>query len=237
MPDTIRPALVISDGGLAALLAMWTEGVCRRPPTAVSGPLPHVAWRPIGLSVAAWAAIDRAVEICQFSRVIDGPLGEGASMPVPTGLAAMERGSGGDKGSDGWSHLLLCAAEAAIELGLSRVIWPVQLGQPRLGASDAANGLEEVAKAHDRALLVARLASLDAPPSSGGLVIETPYLAMSDDQIADLAADLDAPISAAWWCIADGAGSEESEPCGRCMPCRRWHGALQEAGVLATMKQ
>ena len=94
------------------------------------------------------------------------------------------------------TFLLVRACTLASELGLSRVIWPVR--RPDLDAA---------AIAHDRALLVGRLASLDAAaaarapdahdgPDALEIVIDTPYLDLTDEQIAELIDDIGAPIDA-----------------------------------------
>jgi hypothetical protein len=54
-----------------------------------------------------------------------------------------------------------------------------------------------MAIAADRALLAARLLSLDADGVAGGLVIETPLLELTDAELIDLAGDIDAPIGLA----------------------------------------
>ncbi|MCW5766118.1 MAG: 7-cyano-7-deazaguanine synthase [Phycisphaeraceae bacterium] len=268
-PFEHQPALIIADGGLPALLAMWMEGVVRRPPPAARPPMrparsaaieggggagvvvggadeeslrlaPHLVFRPAGLSPPAWEAVERAAEICQLGRVINGSAGGEAELAV--GLEPPETAAGLAE-----SRLLLDACEEAVRQGLTRIIWPVQLGPGRLGQSADPDRVRAIARAADRALLASRLAALDAPASAAGLRIETPWLDLTDDQIADLAADADAPVSAAWWCVGAGGGgaggeaaegmggatSEECTACGRCAACRRWGGALGAVGLLA----
>jgi len=122
--------------------------------------------------------------------------------------------SGGDRstapgGRTTWS--LLHAIAAASSRGSSRVIWPVRCGEdPDAGATAA-----------DRALIVGRLAALDAEPGRAPERIETPLLDLTLEQMLDLAKDLDAPLDASWWCQRDG-----STPCGGCAACVRWRTAI-----------
>jgi len=82
--------------------------------------------------------------------------------------------------------LLVRACTLAAELGLARVIWPVRRPD-----------LDDAARAYDRALLVARLAGLDAPDETAPeIVIDAPYLDLTDEQIAELADDIAAPLDA-----------------------------------------
>lgn len=213
MADSPMPTVVISDGGPAALLTMWSEGVIRPGPGSPS-PAGLSVWRPASLSPVAWAAVDHAAQLCRFSNVIDGSVGEDGATP------------GDGLSGPAISRMLLAAAEEAVRGGVSRIIWPIHLGGT--GGAGSLGDVDQIAAAFDRALLVSRLAGLDAGPE--GLTIETPYLDMSDEQIADLIADCDAPVEAAWWCQA-----AESNPgrkvCGGCVPCRRWAAAFRAAGV------
>jgi 7-cyano-7-deazaguanine synthase in queuosine biosynthesis len=96
------------------------------------------------------------------------------------------------------------------------VLWPVHCGAD----------LEAMDRALARARLVERLVNLDLPAGEEDeppLRIETPLLDLSDRQIAELAADLDAPLDVCWWCLKDGPA-----PCGRCGGCHRWEPALRE---------
>jgi 7-cyano-7-deazaguanine synthase in queuosine biosynthesis len=94
------------------------------------------------------------------------------------------------------TRMLLDAATLAIELGYKRVLWPIQA----TNADDPSANLDQISTAIDRALLTARLATLDAQ-SQGGVevTIETPLVDLTDSQLSDLAADLNIPISSCWW--------------------------------------
>lgn len=94
------------------------------------------------------------------------------------------------------TRMLLDAATLAIKLGFKRVLWPIQIPE----STDASQRLDEISTAIDRAILTARLATLDAQ-SQGGVevTIETPLIDLTDPQLAEIAADLNVPISSCWW--------------------------------------
>ncbi len=111
--------------------------------------------------------------------------------------------------------LLLRAVAAAARVGCRRIVWPRQVGP------DA----EAVGEAVERARLVEdlirRSASGFESPS-----IDLPVVDLADSQLADLADDTGAPLSAFWPCDDGGAS-----PCGRCAGCRRWRAAFDDAGA------
>ncbi len=203
------PALVICDGGLASLLACWAEGVCR-PTTSPTSAAASLAWIDPRSTPAAQAAARRAAAASQLT-IHGGSAGLLGQLPP----------------GSGWTDTatLVGASIEALHAGLKRIIWPVQLGSP---GSQAAT-LDAIADIFDRAMLAARLLSIDTP---GGLVIETPYADLSDAQLIDLAADLDAPAALAAWCQVSGDESQPPTHCGRCTPCRRWSAAAQTAGLV-----
>lgn len=89
--------------------------------------------------------------------------------------------------------LLVRACTLAAELGLPRVVWPARR-----------DDLDDSARAHDRALLIARVAGLDAEAvGAPELRIDAPYLDLSDEQVAELVEDIGAPIESCWWADAD----------------------------------
>lgn len=97
------------------------------------------------------------------------------------------------------TRMLLDAATLAIQLGLKRVIWPIRA----IGPDDNENPAElidHIAIAIDRALLTARLATLDAQDQGGvEVTIETPIVDLTNHELSDLAADLNVPINSCWW--------------------------------------
>ncbi len=97
------------------------------------------------------------------------------------------------------TRMLLDAATLAIELGIKRVVWPIMAITPT-DPDDLSNKLDDIATAIDRALLTARLATLDAHAHGGvEVVIETPLIDLTNKQLSDLAADLNVPINSCWW--------------------------------------
>lgn len=92
------------------------------------------------------------------------------------------------------SLALINAAYAAVRLGCDRVIYPVHAC---IGESI---DLDRMAAIADRAVLAARLCSLDARGHhTPGIRIETPYVDLTDLQLADLFLDADLSPQALWW--------------------------------------
>ncbi|MGD9689359.1 MAG: hypothetical protein AB7K52_07880 [Phycisphaerales bacterium] len=217
------PALVITDGGLAGLLACFIEGVCK--PAATLDPAADSAGARRAARSAAWlglasdqfgqrewrrAAAMRAAQVCHLGELVDSA---DAGTPARTTQSA---------GSDR-TRLLLSAGAEAVRRGLARVVWPIHLGGAKgvgvTGTGDAGRSrLDDIIDACDRAAVTARLVSIDAPPESEGLVIQTPFVDFSDEQLADLAADVDLPIESAFF------GTTDTER-------DRWRAALASAGL------
>ena len=92
------------------------------------------------------------------------------------------------------TRLLTEAAYLALESGIKRVVWPVRipLNHP--------SRIKAIGDTLDRAMLVSRAVSLDATHQTAPeVVIETPFIDLSDAQLVDLARDLTLPIDACWW--------------------------------------
>ncbi len=101
---------------------------------------------------------------------------------------------------------LVRACYLASARGCRRVIWPIQLRNS--GGRDA--DLDLMTRAMDRAVLVSRLVSIDeADIGVPEVVIETPFVDLDDEQVADLALDLELPVDACWWsgALGQAAGS------------------------------
>ncbi len=95
------------------------------------------------------------------------------------------------------SRILLDAAYLAMQLGLKRVVWPIRIPESH------PNRIAAIGEAIDRAMLISRLVSIDANTETAPeLLIETPFVDLSDDQIADLAQDIAIPIDTCWWADA-----------------------------------
>jgi len=101
------------------------------------------------------------------------------------------------------SRMLLEAAQIAMRAGIRKVVWPIRIMRPEtMLAPDQTTDIfvDEIGAAIDRALLAARLASLDAGEDTAvDVVIETPFVDLSNAQIAELAADLAVPLETCWW--------------------------------------
>lgn len=205
-PIGASPAcLIIADGSIATLVAVWRESVCR--PGGATDATKPALWAPAGLPAAAVAANTRFVQLAGLGPTIAGPLAGAVS-----GLSA--------------SLMLMAAGDEAARRGIGRVVWPVQFG-----TTDEAVRLTQVGGAFDRALLAARLLSIDTRQATGqSTLIHTPFAELNDYQLLDLAADMDAPVGTAWWCEAQT--NPQQPPCGKCAACLRWLGAMRHAGVV-----
>lgn len=96
------------------------------------------------------------------------------------------------------TRMLTDAAYAAMESGIKRVVWPIRIPENH---PDRINAIGDVL---DRALLISRLVTLDADRSAAPeIIIETPFVDLSDRHIGELAIDMSLPISSAWWWRVD----------------------------------
>jgi len=206
--------LIIADGSIATLVAVWREAVCRPGgggANADSQSSRPVLWSPAGISGTATAANNRIAQAAGLTSPIAGPLPAAIG-----GLAA--------------SLMLMAAGDEGARRGIGRVVWPVQLA-----ASDEQTRLTQVGGVFDRALLVARLLSVDTRQSNGqSVLVHTPFAELSDTQLLDLAADMDAPVGAAAWCDEQQPGQPA---CGTCAACVRWISAMKLAGIVAPIAQ
>jgi len=97
------------------------------------------------------------------------------------------------------SRMLLEAAHLAMKWGIRRVVWPVR-AQSVKNPRPVSDLTDEIATLIDRALLASRLASLDATTDTAvDVVIETPFVDLSNEQIAELVLDLAPPLETCWW--------------------------------------
>ncbi len=198
--------LIIADGSPPALLSAWLEGACLPTPPgtdpfSTTGPL---LWRPAGLSTPAALSVEALAQRCHASAIVD------AAVPhAITGLAA--------------SAMLMAAGEEALARGIDRVLWPIQF--PGDLTSDAR--LTLVASALDRAMLAARLLSIDSP--SPGLLIQTPMVELTDHQLMDLAGDTDAPLGCAAWTLTATPNTHDQTAREQ---IKRWQAAMLAAGIV-----
>ncbi len=233
---------MISDGGPASTVAVWREVALADHHRSAASPIRireeleavirgdtaksrgGAIWSCPGREPQARAAIERQALLSGLGLLTAEP-------PV--------RVDG--SGAPGQNALLLSACLLAIGRGLSRVVWPVQLG---------CDNSQAVIDAMDRANVISHLAAIDLPrvPGPGGpasIRIESPFADFSDAQLLDLAVDLGAPLprpvrgeaafaggqGACWWCERTGP-----RLCGVCGECGRWGVAwakFDPAGVLS----
>lgn len=188
--------MVICDGSLPALIAVANEVGAAEPPLLWSAPS-------VGDDAERVAS---SIESIASSYSLERVAGLSPEAPVSE--------------HDRQDRMLVAAAHAAMSLGCSRLVWPIQFGGH---STDAWPELDSVAIAVDRAVLVARLAGLAA--SEHGLLelsIETPFVDLTDEQIADLAVDLAIPAELCWWWAAPSeSANTESD---------RWLQALEHVG-------
>lgn len=118
------------------------------------------------------------------------------------------------------NDMLLAAGSAGLRLGLpqvgeadggwgavSRLVWAVQLGGSGVEAERKLGDplhvervLRGISDAADRALLLSRLLAMDSESvfngryGAGRFVIQTPYVELTDEQMVELALDMDVPL-------------------------------------------
>jgi len=110
-------------------------------------------------------------------------------------------------------QMMLVALAQAIEVGAGRLIWPVQVH----------GDYDTIARLTEQLVLLQHLAQLECPNLP---TIETPLLELTDAQMIELGAQLDAPWQLAWTCML-----RNDQPCRICEPCRRRHAAFEAAGM------
>ncbi len=129
----------------------------------------------------------------------------------------------GGAGSRDQSPALLAAAHIAATVGRRRLVWGVQY--PYLGSEP---DLDSIATTVDRTLLISRLASLDLWDDPEAKVpevlIETPLVDLSDEQVADLASDMSVPWQTVWWLGAQGENARLARG--------RWEAVCQHFGLV-----
>lgn len=183
-PGDPAQAMVVSDGGLVSLIACVAakERVLAAAPDAPQA-MP-VVWACIGPGPTSRARA-HAIE-AQASAL-------GLEVVVPASDAGNLTGSVGERAT----RQLIDAAYTAASRGCSVLVL-----SDRHADGDMVD-LPGVTATIDRATLVSRLVSLDVPSDAGSFEIETPYVDLSDRQVAELAVDLGAPIQLCWWWHAE----------------------------------
>lgn len=197
------PSLIVADGDLPALLACAATSAAA---TGHAGPraevhLASVVWIAHVNDDVRRADAARAQADLYELRLIEAQPIARTSVPPNVG---------------GVSLMLLSAAWMAAAEGLESVLWPSHAGEEL--------ELSRVADAVDRAMLVSRLATLDA--AAAGLrpvEVRAPYADFTDAQIADLALDMDLPLRTCWWWDGrDDDAKRERERWGRALAGAGW---------------
>ena len=128
-------------------------------------------------------------------------------------------------------RLLLAAAETAFAVGAASIVWPCR----------GESGLDQQAALCDTAVLAGRLASMSqyaalaagTTTASAGerrdaaaVRIDTPLVDLTDEQLVELAADVEAPVETCWWWpMAERAADPDAEAA-----AARWVPLLEAAG-------
>ncbi|HRP61808.1 MAG TPA: 7-cyano-7-deazaguanine synthase [Phycisphaerales bacterium] len=161
----------------------------------------HDAAQPMRLSM-----VRRHAELFSASRLI--VLEHAIVLPAPDRRELFE------------ANMLIQAANAAVSLGCSRVLWPRQMGN---GADHRA-----IADALERTATISLLTASSGASNTlnRAIGIDLPLIDVNDVQLVDLAEDAGAPMTAWWPC--DGASHE---PCEACHQCQRWRDAFASAGI------
>lgn len=205
--DSDAARLVISTGDLPGLVAgvMASEETVRLEGVGRGG---VVLWTPGNGDTGAASGQDLGVRREAVSR-------HAKALGVRT-VSGDACGSASSPG-DAINRLLLDAGTAALGLRCPVVVWPIVLRGPR---ADALPGVELIADAVNRATLVGRLVSLDAAEAGLPEVrIETPFVDLTDQQVAELACDLGVRFEDCWWwSSSSSAASDERARWGPLLP-------------------
>lgn len=209
--------LIVTDAGLPALV------------TCLMAPDPDrvVAWAPpIGADLGEGAitpihhqAAEEQAEMLSLGEFVTPSEAWPAAKP---GSRPAEAWSGFDEDRRVTSLLLEACAEA-LRRNCSRVIWPVACGAD----------LDALFSVAERASLISRLVELSVPTSGSSPmmslapIVETPLADLDDIQIAEMALDLDAPVSSCWWRREQTPPSDASR-----RAIQRWERAIHAADRL-----
>lgn len=189
---------ILSDGGLESLAACAAARESILASGQANSPKP-VVWPTTNPGVTALArhrAIERQAAIFDLELAPAGAVAATKERSSPAGLV----GSGELQTRD-----LIAASFGSLRLGSASLVWPAR------AASGDDVALDNAARIADRALLVSRLVAMDAMDHGApGFVIETPYVDLTDRQIADLVLDMDLPIQLCWWWSETALAARES---------------------------
>lgn len=216
MAHPTGPTLIISDGGLPALVAAAIEA--ERVASAGEGgggaPALLMPWvtSPI-LADAQLAAVSSQARFLRQEQLEPAPI---QAFAAGTSAAFLD------------TLGLLAAVEVARANSCARIVWP---SHAHATDDSLESDIERIANAVDRALLVERLAGLESDvigtAAAAEIAIETPLVDLTDSQLAELVVDLDAPAYLCWWWrpVTDPA-AERTAAAER----ETWRAALDRAG-------
>lgn len=188
--DWTARVLVITDGSLASLVACVAAKEASLASRGEGLPTPPrpAAWVPGTLPVAQRQAAARIANTYGLELIAD---------PVRAGAPETPPGRSAQRPDLDESEMLVRAAYAGAHHGCPSVFWPAQA--PVSSATGEVD-VDAVSRLIDKALLVGRLCALDAEhhhlPS---IRVDAPYADFTDQQLADLARDLDVRLSLCWW--------------------------------------
>ena len=215
-PNWTTP-LIIADGDVTGLVSMAMAAEER---ISAGGQFRPVVWiPPLGDPTSAPRLACARVQAELYDAIIaDDPAAHVAPAPAPVEGFSV-------------SELLLRGCFVAAEHHCSRVIWPAHAGADEPDES----ALDRLSRAADRALLVSRLASVDAAEAHlNEISIQTPLLDLCDWRVAELALDLRVPVSSCWWWGGRAGGRGERggrvDHPGAEQERERWLAALARAG-------
>jgi hypothetical protein len=197
--------LILSDAGPASLLAC----ACVRESIALGQAGKGLKEAPADAAVLPFPPVEpRLQAVAKQAELFS------LAVLAPTGVADHAAPS-----PEAESHHLLSATHLAARQGFESVLWPAS------AAAGESLDLDRIAQIADRAVLISRLVAIDAGAHGvPSIRIETPYIDLTDRQIADLIADMDLPIETCWWWGAeaiDALAERESQ---------RWKSALAAVG-------
>lgn len=216
---TQERCLILSDSGVVSLLACAMASEQQ----AIDGAEP-------GLIVPAWwwgNAEDFDLIISALEPGVRSQ-GEHCSIPVETRCAIYPADTASvgvhDSVGESQTRLLLDAAHLAMRSGFRRIVWPIRIPE------DHPDRIRAIADALDRAMLVSRLATIDAAPyDTPEVVIETPFIDLSDQQVEELSEDMAIPVETCWW-----AGITDLPEAS--MRARRWSGITPDGSAMLEPK-
>lgn len=217
--DASGKTLILSDGGLASLIACGSA----KESAAIDGRT-HA-----GAGVMFWSlasnsgeralrekAVRTQAEVFGFELWEPLPIGGG---DLPSTLDIREQETLG----------VIAAAQLAVRKQCDAVVWPVQCVGGASERDEDGLDLDWIARCADKAVLASRLVAVDADAhGKPGIRIDTPYLDVTDHQLADLAAEMELPMRACWWWAVSRRDGEAAVA-----ERERWLRALQFVGWTA----